>query len=348
MSEFLRRSCGWLCAVFLALAATLAHAQESEDRSSSELKSAWRAAIQAARPGPAEITLRDQATLKLPADRLFIPQPAADQLMIAWGNSADADMIGLIVPPVESPDAWTVVVSYEKSDYIRDDDAKDWKVDDLFDSLKQGTAEQNKERARRGFPELELTGWIERPHYDAATHHLVWSMGARTKGAGAGSSEPQTVNYNTYALGREGYISLNLLTDSKNVESDKTAVRALLGNLEFNQGKRYADFNPSTDKVAAYGLAALVAGAAAKKLGLLAILAGVFAKFAKIIIVAVVAVLYGIKKFFTGKGKPDPAPAPAAAASAPAAPDKAPSPFDIPPGTFDTSPKNPPPRPPSA
>ena len=340
MFPFLRRPGGWWCAALLALAATLAHADAGEDRSAAEPKNAWQAALQAARTGPAEIALRDQATLKLAEGQLFIPQPAADRLMIAWGNGADADMIGLIVPPTESEATWTVVVSYEKSGYIRDDDARDWKVDELFDSLKEGTKEQNKERARRGIPELELTGWIERPHYDAAVHHLVWSVGARAKGAGANPNEPQTVNYNTYALGREGYISLNLLTDTKDVENDKPAVRALLGDLQFNQGKRYADFNSSTDKVAAYGLAALVAGAAAKKLGLLAILAGVFAKFAKVIVVAVAAALYAVKKFFTGKGKAGPAPA---GVSAPATPQKAPSPFDIPPGTFDTSPKNPPP-----
>ncbi|MDR0275500.1 MAG: DUF2167 domain-containing protein [Burkholderiaceae bacterium] len=342
MSGFLRRTGGWLCAALLALTATLAHADAGSNRSS-ELESAWQAAKQTAQPGPATIKLRDQATLKLPADAVFIPQPAADQLMIAWGNGADPDMVGLIIPADENPGAWVVVASYEKSGYIRDDDAKDWKVDELLDSLKAGTTEQNKERARRGLHELELTGWIERPHYDAATHQLVWSMGARAKDAGADSHRPQTVNYNTYALGREGYISLNLLTDAQAVENDKPAVRALLGNLEFNQGKRYADFNASTDKVAAYGLAALVAGAAAKKLGLLAVLAAMFAKFAKVIVVAAIAVLYGVKKFFTGNGKPRPAPAIAAAGNN--APDKkAPSPFDVPPGTFDTPPKNPPPQ----
>ena len=329
----------WLCAVLLACAAALAHAQGGAP--SPEIKSAWQAAIQAAQVGPATIKLRDQATLKLAAQQAFVPQPAADRLMIAWGNGADPDMIGLIVS-TEDDENWVVVASYEQSGYIRDDDAKDWKVDELLDSLKSGTEEQNKDRAKRGLPELELTGWIERPHYDPAVHHLVWSAGAREKGARANPNEPQTVNYNTYALGREGYISLNLLTDAGAVEADKPAVRALLGNLEFNQGKRYADFNNSTDKVAKYGLAALVAGVAAKKLGLIAMLVAVLAKFAKVGVVAFLGVLYGIRKFFTGKGKkPGPAPAPAADA-----PGNAPAPgiFDIPPGTFDTTPKKPPPQ----
>jgi uncharacterized membrane-anchored protein len=43
----------------------------------------------------------------------------------------------------------------------------------------------------------------------------------------------------------------------------------LLTHLEFTEGKRYADFDSATDKVAAVGLAALIAGAAFKS-GILA------------------------------------------------------------------------------
>ena len=48
--------------------------------------------------------------------------------------------------------------------------------------------------------------------------------------------------------------------------------RELLAALSFNEGKRYTDFNAATDRMAEYGLAALVGGMAAKKLGLLATL----------------------------------------------------------------------------
>ena len=41
-------------------------------------------------------------------------------------------------------------------------------------------------------------------------------------------------------------------------------------NRGFDPGARYADFNGSTDKIAAYGIAALVGGGLAAKTGLLA------------------------------------------------------------------------------
>src|SRR5262250_574839 len=81
---------------------------------------------------------------------------------------------------------------------------------------------------------------------------------------------PRGVNYNTYALGRHGYVSLNLVTEYAVIEKEKPIAQRLLGALEFNAGTRYADFNSATDRVAEYGLAALVGGFAAKKLGLFA------------------------------------------------------------------------------
>ena len=68
--------------------------------------------------------------------------------------------------------------------------------------------------------------------------------------------------------------------------------------MNFNSGKRYGDFNSSTDKVAAYGLAALVAGVAAKKLGLLALIVAGVVKFAKVLLVAIAAAFAAFRKWF--------------------------------------------------
>ena len=59
------------------------------------------------------------------------------------------------------------------------------------------------------------------------------------------------INYNTYALGRDGYFSLNLLTTSTRVNTDKGAAHELLAALNYNSGKAYEDFNSATDNIAA-------------------------------------------------------------------------------------------------
>ncbi|MBF0311642.1 MAG: DUF2167 domain-containing protein [Magnetococcales bacterium] len=94
------------------------------------------------------------------------------------------------------------------------------------------------------------------------------------------------INYSTYALGREGFIHLNLISDIKQIAKDKAVVWNLLDQTSFNPGKAYTDFNASTDRVAEFGLAALVVGAAAKKFGLFALIAAFLAKFGKVIFLA--------------------------------------------------------------
>ena len=259
-----------------------------------ELNAALQASFKAAKHGPAEVKLGEQGKIDLPAGYQYIPIPEAQRLMRAFGNRTGATFQGLVLSAKD--ENWLTVIDFKKTGFVKDDDAKDWKADELLQSLKDGTEEGNKDRLERGFPELEVVGWVERPAYDATAHRLVWSVLARNKGAPAGGND--SVNYNTYALGREGYYQMNLITGSKEIEDQKKHARALLAALSYEPGKRYEDFNPSTDKIAEYGLAALIAGAAAKKLGLLAAAGVFFLKFAKIIAIGVAGLAALFAKFF--------------------------------------------------
>ena len=257
----------------------------------------------AAVDGPKDVPLAGQAQLHLPADKVFLPQPEAGEMMRAMGNPGDyTDLQGLILPKAQGAQ-WFVVVNFEKAGFVKDDDAKEWKADELLSSYREGTEEANKARSKAGDTPIEIVGWAEMPKYDPASHRLVWAMSLRDKGAPADA--PQSVNYNTYALGRDGYFTLNLVTDLKELPAHKEEAKALLGALDFDAGKRYADFNSSTDHVAEYGLAALVLGVGAKKLGLLALGFAFIAKFAKLGILAVVGIGAAIAKFFGRKKKTD-------------------------------------------
>lgn len=263
-----------------------------------EIEAAMKAAYAAAQEGPADVKLGDQAVVHLPESMFFVPRIQADRLMAAYGNGKDPSLLGVVMPKSDDDD-WVITVNFDKAGYIKDDDAKNWNVSELLDSLRDGTEESNVERKKRGFPELVMDGWVEAPKYDSNTQRLVWSVAVKHKGDSA--NDNPTVNYNTYALGRDGYITLDLITQKNLVPKDKTAVLTLLDNLKYVEGKRYADFNSSTDKVAVYGLAALVAGVAAKKLGLFAVIAAFLAKFAKVGILAAAALGGGLWKRFRGK-----------------------------------------------
>jgi uncharacterized membrane-anchored protein len=256
---------------------------------------------QAQQKGPVDIPLLDQAVLRLPKGYTFVPKAAAAQFMATMGNQVDDNFLGLILPEAEEAD-WGAVLNYEKSGYIRDDDAKSWNVEDMLKSIRESAEESNQTRTSRGLPGLDVVGWAEAPNYDDLNHRLVWALTVSNQGAPA--DEPKSVNYNTYALGREGFFSLNLVTASNELDQRKPDAEHLLAALEFNPGKRYQDFNADTDATAGFGLAALVGGAfLAKKFGLFAIASLFIAKFGKFILIAAAA-LFGIfgKRFGAKKG----------------------------------------------
>jgi uncharacterized membrane-anchored protein len=303
----------WLsCALLLAASAQAATPEEAQK--------VFDTARQAAMLGPHDVALAGQAVLKLPAGTLFIPQPQATALLNAMGNPGHDDQLqGLVFPGDDA--GWFMTVRFEPSGYIKDDDAKDWNAEELLKSYREGTEASNEERVKMGSQAIEVLGWAEAPAYDATSHRLAWAMSSRHKNAAAG--EPQGVNYNTYLLGREGYFSMNLVTALNDLPAHKPAAQALLAALAFDEGKRYADFKSGTDKVAEYGLAALVVGVAAKKLGLIALALAFVAKFAKVIFLAVAG--FGALGAKLWRKKPVPAPM-AESASPPPPPPSLPPP----------------------
>ncbi len=239
------------------------------------------------------------ATLQLPANFRYLPPEDASRLLAAWGNPPDAKTLGMIVPSepsVMSNGGWAVVVTYDKDGHIKDDDADSINYDKLLKEMQESIAEGNAERKKQGYAGMELRGWAERPSYDKASHKMYWAKQIRFD-----DSPQDTLNYNVRVLGREGVLVLNAVADAGQIEQIKTDMRTVTGFTDFTDGNRYADFDSKTDKVAEYGLAALVAGGVAAKLGLFGKLFALLLAFKKIIFVAVAAVGAGIFKHFKGK-----------------------------------------------
>lgn len=296
--------------LWAAFAPSVAFAQDappSEASRQAELNAALAAASKTGTDGPNDVAMIDQGTLKLPAGYFFVPKAEGQRILRALGNRVDdpafaSSFVGLVLGKHPS-DSWIVVIRHIKEGYIKDDDAKNWNADELLNNIREGAERANEDRVKRGFPEMQVVGWIEPPAYDPASHRLVWSLLAKDKQApdGAGSN----VNYNTYALGRDGYFSLNLLSTSERIATDKAVARELLADLSYSPGKRYEDFSASTDRIAEYGLLALVGGVAVKKLGLLALAGALILKFAKVILIGAAALGAGIMKFFRRKPRND-------------------------------------------
>src|SRR5574341_1446906 len=116
-----------LVAVFLAAASLCANAQPTE-AAKAEYEAAAKAANQAAVRGPADIKLIDQALLNLAGGLTYVPAAEAARLLAAMGNRVGDGLLGIVLSPT-SESGWFVVLRFNKSGYIKDDDAREWNVD---------------------------------------------------------------------------------------------------------------------------------------------------------------------------------------------------------------------------
>jgi uncharacterized membrane-anchored protein len=145
-------------------------------------------------------------------------------------------------------------VFFESSGYVQDDEKID--PDSLLEILKKNNVAGNEERKKRGLETLVLEGWYVAPHYDIQTKRLEWGTKLRPESGGI------TVNYTIRLLGRSGVMSVILVSNPTSLDNDVKSFKAALAGFDFNTGEKYSEFR-SGDKVAEYGLAALIVGGAA-------------------------------------------------------------------------------------
>ena len=246
--------------------------------------------------GPTTVDLgRDLATLSVGADYYFVDAANTKKLMQALGNPPSGGELGTIIP--KSSSDWFVVLEYEETGYVKDEQGATLDAGTLLEAIRKGTERSNSQRKLMGHPPMHLVGWVEKPHYDGANKRLVWALSGRAEGA-----EEEVVNFNTRVLGRHGLISIVLVTDRNSFERDRAIVPNLIGGISFKPGKRYEEFVKGTDKVAEYGLAALVAGGAGVAV-VKAAQMGLFARFWKVFILGGIAAAGGVWRWLTGRGK---------------------------------------------
>ncbi|HEY2902526.1 MAG TPA: DUF2167 domain-containing protein [Polyangia bacterium] len=243
--------------------------------------------------GPATVQSGHDVVIDLPAGFLFLDTPQAKKLMERNGNLHNDDLLGVI----GKADAdWLVTVRFTEDGYVKDDDAAKLDGDEILKQIREGTDEANKERQERGFPAMHVDGWSEPPRYERDVHHLVWGIRATSDG-----HPGQSINFNTRVLGRKGFVGLNLIDDAEHIEADKPNAATLLAATHYQAGARYEDFDRKNDKVAEYGLTALVLGGAG--LGALKLVKiGLLAKFSGKILALLIAFKKGVVLLLLGIG----------------------------------------------
>jgi uncharacterized membrane-anchored protein len=234
--------------------------------------------------------------------RYLPPEDAEFVLTKLWGNPPGERTLGMMFPADVSPvssNGWGVIITYSDDGYIKDSDADSIDYDKLLKDMQKGSKEANKDRTQRGFPTVELIGWATRPHYDKESHKMYWAKELKFS-----DSTGNTLNYNIRVLGRRGVLNLNVVAGMETLPHIEWSAPEIVGLVNFTDGNRYADFDSSTDKIATYGLAALVAGGFAAKAGFFKVLLAGLLAAKKFVIIGVIALFAVIKKLFLGKPRP--------------------------------------------
>ena len=229
--------------------------------------------------GPATVSIGDQANIRLPKGLRYLDPENTKKFLTLNGNPPD-DNEYTIAPEGIS---WFSILEFQPMGYVSDKDKVD--PDTLFKQIKADEGPNNEERKAMGESGLYVDRWLSAPHYDAASHNLEWGTVMHTDGG------EQIINYTSRILGREGVMKAILVSDPNAFQADLSQYRVALAGFGYLPDKRY-EAHKSGDKLAEYGLGALVAGGAAAavaKTGLFAGLIKLLLAFAKPLIVGVVA-----------------------------------------------------------
>ena len=236
--------------------------------------------------GPSIGNLGSVAELHVPAGYVFAGANDTRIIMEAMQNPTTGNELGFIAPAGLD---WFVVYEFNDVGYIRDDEKNSLDADAMLEGIKKGTEAGNIERRRRGWPPLTLLGWEQKPRYDEATHNLEWAFRATSEGK-------LVVNYNTRLLGRGGVMVLTLVCQPESLAQTLSPFKNVLAGYKFSQGHGYAEFRQG-DKMAKYGLSALVVGGAAA----VAVKTGLAKGLWKLIVVGFLVISAFFKKLFSRK-----------------------------------------------
>src|SRR5882724_1456352 len=240
--------------------------------------------------GPATVTTEGNAKLTIPDQYVYLDARNTSKFLELQHNLGNGREVMVAPRTLE----WQAYLEFSDAGYVKDNEKIDASA--LLKTLKENTDSANAERERRGWSALHVVDWATPPLYNTATKRLEWATILESQGG-------RGVNFATKILGRRGYTSVVMVTDPTNLSDAEAKLDTVLTGYAFNSGETYGDWR-SGDKVAEYGLAALIVGgvaAVAAKKGLFSVLAGFLAVAWKFIAAAAVAGMAWLRRLFAKK-----------------------------------------------
>jgi uncharacterized membrane-anchored protein len=233
---------------------------------------------------PNTVQITDKANLKITGNQLYLDSIETNKFLKMNGNLPRNNSYTLL----EGKEFWFAVFDFTGEGYVKDNEKIN--ADELLKALKEGNVKSLEERKKQGLAPLYLDGWYIPPRYDTETKRLEWATKLRDE-----NNNP-LINFTTRILGRSGYMSVTLVSSPENLDRDIKSFKTALKNFDYVNGERYSEWRDG-DKVAAYGLGALVVGGAAAAVAS----KGGFKFLWAILLAAFVGIGAFLKRIFTKK-----------------------------------------------
>ncbi len=234
--------------------------------------------------------------LEIPAGFKFLDQAQSEYVLHdLWANPKALRTLGMLFPEDQEPtdpSSWAFNLNYEEIGYLDDQLEAELAVDQLLERMQNSVAKANLYREEKGYPALNLLGWVAPPRYDSERKVLSWA-----KKIQFGAEQSPTLNYDIRLLGREGVLSLHAIAPLDYLERVKKYIPAVIQSVSFTKGNRYEDFDPQVDVRSHYRLADLITGEAEVEANFWSELA----KFSNFFVFGIAAVGGLIWRFVTGK-----------------------------------------------
>ncbi len=242
--------------------------------------------------GPATYQVANKAKIFVPEGYIFLGVKETDKYLEISQNSSDGTRH--FFGPESSK--WDAYFSFDPIGYVKDEDSLN------SDSLLQDSIENqkyaNKERRKKKWSTMTILGWEFEPQYDKSNNLLEWAFLIRDD-----ASKKELVNYETRILGRDGVMKVVLVTGPDDLHVSVLDFKEKIKGFKFNPGEKYSEYKEG-DRVAEFGLAALIAGGAAalaSKKGFWAAIVAFFIAAKKLVLVAALGLFAWIISLFRRK-----------------------------------------------
>lgn len=294
---------GVLLAILMLTLPSLSHAKQAPYPSTQEaLEKEFQNLPWQIEPGTYQLS-KSNSTLDLADGLGFLTGESAERYMYLSQGVEHVDVDAVVFDIEEYSQ---VIFSYTDPGYVSIDDWGEVNPDELLKEIIKNTEIGNKARQENGLAELRVTDWLVKPVLDKKNDAAYWAISLK-------EGERNIVNAITLKLGRSGFEKVVWVGETKQYSDSDNLLEAMLEGHSFNNGFRYADYSFG-DKIAAFGIASLVATSAGGKskavkstlavIGLA--LLGILKKFIIIPIVLVIGGLWTlVKRPFSRKVQDD-------------------------------------------